>query len=76
MAYDYSWLDRPTLTRFKAVYEKAKQEGQEQFTFEVQAGQSHPFLLSFAKYLIEWRESVLSPEQQGSGHWPGPGVGR
>lgn len=61
--YDYSWLDRPTLERFKLAYQTAVQAKQETFYFTIPGHPGeHEVLASFAKYLIEWRESVLKRE--------------
>lgn len=48
-------FDRPRLTRLKAAYDKAVTAKEEAFVFD-----NDDYLVSFAKYLIEHLENVLS----------------
>lgn len=44
-----------TLKHFKNAYDRARREGHEEFSFDGQQ-----YLVSYAKYLIEYLESRLS----------------
>ncbi len=47
-----------SLVRFKAAYEKAVADKQEQFTFE-----GNEFILGYAKYAIEYLEGEFAKQQ-------------
>lgn len=47
-------FDRPKLERLKAAIKAAEAAGAETFTFE-----GHDYLVSYAKYLVEYLESRL-----------------
>lgn len=50
-------FDRPKLAKLKREYAKAKEAGREQFTFD-----GSEFLVSYAKYLIEYLETQFSED--------------
>lgn len=47
------------MDRLKEQIRKAKEAGDETFWFEDDDGKKHEIVVNFAKYLIEYLESVL-----------------
>lgn len=54
----FHW-NRAKLEQFKKDYEAAYKYGEDEFTFE-----GHPFLVDYAKYLIEYLEGMLPKDNQ------------
>lgn len=54
-------FDSAMLKRFKAAYQIARKVGEHSFTFE-----GNEYLVSYAKYLIEYLELVFRTDAQGA----------
>jgi len=61
---------RPLLMKLKKAYREAKNADKDQFTFEVSAGETVDLVTNYAKYLIQYLDSVLlwgNEPQKGKG---------
>lgn len=47
-------FDRAKKRRLRAAFNKAEADGREEFTFE-----GNPYLVAYARYLLEWLDTIL-----------------